>query len=392
MSKYSLDANLLSGVRLKSNTDSPNHSRSTSSPISDLVNIMDESSLQTSSSHTTSLDPSMYISSLHPSKRSGYLDKSKHPRNKDQTKCNINMDPSENLQSYDNESSLNISRCTDSVVPKKYDKLVPASRHHEPLTFPNSPYPSNHASSDDQSKYSRSVHVEPSHCVNNRDPPSKHKNSEDPLNYIRNIEQFECIRSVDPSKCTNNRDPSELNTNNSVESSRLTRNLDASMPNGESSKGTQSADPTGYSSTNTTRLNPSVYAFSQNHHAHTSSVDPSKYANDLNTSKHSSKEIHMDMSKYTKLVCLYNYVAQSEKDLSVTRGDWLFADIDNQMNTSWLWVYSQKSNKSGYVPRSYVKTPNFGYQGIPFGASDRDVSNVRAVSNSTLHVDPFLSP
>ena len=46
-----------------------------------------------------------------------------------------------------------------------------------------------------------------------------------------------------------------------------------------------------------------------------------------------------------------DYKAQSKADLSVVVGDEVFADLTNQEGDDWLWVYSAKSNKCGYIPR-----------------------------------------
>ncbi|XP_041354410.1 SH3 domain-containing protein Dlish-like [Gigantopelta aegis] len=46
-----------------------------------------------------------------------------------------------------------------------------------------------------------------------------------------------------------------------------------------------------------------------------------------------------------------DYKAQSKADLNVVVGDEVFADLTNQEGDEWLWVYSSKSNKCGYIPR-----------------------------------------
>ena len=60
----------------------------------------------------------------------------------------------------------------------------------------------------------------------------------------------------------------------------------------------------------------------------------------------------------TRLVCLYDYAATAPDDLSITRGEWLYADLQDQVDDAWLWAYSPSTKKYGYVPRAYAKPPN----------------------------------
>ena len=60
----------------------------------------------------------------------------------------------------------------------------------------------------------------------------------------------------------------------------------------------------------------------------------------------------------TRLVCLYDYNATAPDDLSITRGEWLYADLQDQVDDSWLWAYSPGTKRYGYVPRAYAKPPN----------------------------------
>ena len=60
----------------------------------------------------------------------------------------------------------------------------------------------------------------------------------------------------------------------------------------------------------------------------------------------------------TRLVCLYDYAATAPDDLSITRGEWLYADLQDQVDDSWLWAYSPGTKRYGYVPRAYAKPPN----------------------------------
>eukprot|EP00095_Tigriopus_kingsejongensis_P000979 maker-scaffold39_size501901-snap-gene-1.16 protein:Tk00979 transcript:maker-scaffold39_size501901-snap-gene-1.16-mRNA-1 annotation:"PREDICTED: uncharacterized protein LOC100875476" len=59
----------------------------------------------------------------------------------------------------------------------------------------------------------------------------------------------------------------------------------------------------------------------------------------------------------TELVMLYDYKAQAPDDLSVRRGDWVYADLSNQTVDGWLWSYSPKTRKYGFIPRAYARPP-----------------------------------
>ncbi|KAL5285712.1 hypothetical protein ACFFRR_007416 [Megaselia abdita] len=59
----------------------------------------------------------------------------------------------------------------------------------------------------------------------------------------------------------------------------------------------------------------------------------------------------------TELVMLYDYKAQAPDDLSVRRGDWIYADLNNQTVDGWLWAYSPKTRKYGFIPKAYARPP-----------------------------------
>jgi len=58
-----------------------------------------------------------------------------------------------------------------------------------------------------------------------------------------------------------------------------------------------------------------------------------------------------------ELVMLYDYKAQVDDDLSVRRGDWVYADLSNQTVEGWLWAYAPKQRKSGFIPKAYARPP-----------------------------------
>jgi hypothetical protein len=49
--------------------------------------------------------------------------------------------------------------------------------------------------------------------------------------------------------------------------------------------------------------------------------------------------------------------AQAPDDLSVRRGDWIYADLNNQTVEGWLWAYSPKTRKYGFIPKAYARPP-----------------------------------
>ncbi|XP_055387057.1 SH3 domain-containing protein Dlish isoform X2 [Condylostylus longicornis] len=58
-----------------------------------------------------------------------------------------------------------------------------------------------------------------------------------------------------------------------------------------------------------------------------------------------------------QMVMLYDYKAQAPDDLSVRRGDWIYADLNNQTVDGWLWAYAPKTRKYGFIPKAYARPP-----------------------------------
>lgn len=51
------------------------------------------------------------------------------------------------------------------------------------------------------------------------------------------------------------------------------------------------------------------------------------------------------------------FQAQATGDLSVRRGDWIYADLNNQTIDGWLWAYAPKTRKYGFIPKAYARPP-----------------------------------
>ena len=49
--------------------------------------------------------------------------------------------------------------------------------------------------------------------------------------------------------------------------------------------------------------------------------------------------------------------AQAPDDLTVRRGDWVYADLTNQTVEGWIWTYAPKTRKYGFIPKAYARPP-----------------------------------
>ncbi|KAB7504614.1 hypothetical protein Anas_08409 [Armadillidium nasatum] len=59
----------------------------------------------------------------------------------------------------------------------------------------------------------------------------------------------------------------------------------------------------------------------------------------------------------TELVMLYDYKPQAPDDLSVRRGEWIYADLSDQTVDGWLWAFAPKTRKCGFIPKAYARIP-----------------------------------
>ena len=57
----------------------------------------------------------------------------------------------------------------------------------------------------------------------------------------------------------------------------------------------------------------------------------------------------------TELIMLYDYKAQAPDELTVMRGDWIYADLTNQSVQGWLWAHDPKLRKFGFIPKAYAR-------------------------------------
>ena len=107
----------------------------------------------------------------------------------------------------------------------------------------------------------------------------------------------------------------------------------------------------------------------------------------------------------TELVVLYDYVTQAPDDISVTRGEWVYADLSDQPEKDWLWVYAPATARFGFMPKEFAKPPgiirntttrrsnvekNLYRSGARAGALKRTMS--LSEKRNQIPFDPYLSP
>lgn len=98
--------------------------------------------------------------------------------------------------------------------------------------------------------------------------------------------------------------------------------------------------------------------FSDHVGAQISATNPSHQTGALNNNHHSTSPTSEDLRFHgSELVMLYDYKAQAPDDLSVRRGDWVYADMNNQTVDGWLWAYAPKTRKYGFIPKAYARPP-----------------------------------
>eukprot|EP00096_Caligus_rogercresseyi_P011523 TRINITY_DN4542_c0_g1_i1.p1 TRINITY_DN4542_c0_g1~~TRINITY_DN4542_c0_g1_i1.p1 ORF type:complete len:449 (+),score=141.19 TRINITY_DN4542_c0_g1_i1:154-1500(+) len=77
-----------------------------------------------------------------------------------------------------------------------------------------------------------------------------------------------------------------------------------------------------------------------------------------NGNNHKTQNNNTDLRHHgTELIMLYDYKAQAPDDLTVKRGDWVYADMSNQTVDGWLWTYAAKTQRYGFIPKAYARPP-----------------------------------
>ena len=75
---------------------------------------------------------------------------------------------------------------------------------------------------------------------------------------------------------------------------------------------------------------------------------------DLTSSARSERTASL---KGSRLIVLYNFESKSFDDLTVQPGEYVYANLKDQLVPGWIWAYSPKSHKSGFIPEDRVKEP-----------------------------------
>ena len=61
--------------------------------------------------------------------------------------------------------------------------------------------------------------------------------------------------------------------------------------------------------------------------------------------------------KGTRLIVLYNFESKAFDDLTVRPGEYVYANLKDQIVPDWIWAYSPHRKKSGFIPEDHVKEP-----------------------------------
>ena len=58
-----------------------------------------------------------------------------------------------------------------------------------------------------------------------------------------------------------------------------------------------------------------------------------------------------------ELICTDTYVANRIDELSIYKGDWIYADMKHKDSRGWVWAYSPSNKMQGYVPKTFLRPP-----------------------------------
>ena len=62
-------------------------------------------------------------------------------------------------------------------------------------------------------------------------------------------------------------------------------------------------------------------------------------------------------SNVTELMTLHSFCSKGADDISVSSGEVVYSDLSKQSERDWLWVYSPRLARHGYIPRDNVRIP-----------------------------------
>jgi hypothetical protein len=71
-------------------------------------------------------------------------------------------------------------------------------------------------------------------------------------------------------------------------------------------------------------------------------------------SKPKTKRCNSNMVEY---VMKYEYKGQAhgQQNIYLQKGEAIYADLNSQNSTEWIWVHIPRTNQCGYVPSSYAE-------------------------------------
>lgn len=58
-----------------------------------------------------------------------------------------------------------------------------------------------------------------------------------------------------------------------------------------------------------------------------------------------------------ELVCIDSSLARRDDELTIYKGDWIYADMKHKNSKGWIWAYSPSTKCQGYVPKSCLRPP-----------------------------------
>ncbi|EDO39651.1 predicted protein [Nematostella vectensis] len=84
-------------------------------------------------------------------------------------------------------------------------------------------------------------------------------------------------------------------------------------------------------------------------------VEPkSRNLSDATSSASSDKKLEL---KGSRLISLYEYEGSAFDDLTVHAGEYVYANLKDQIVPKWIWAYSPYRKRSGFIPEAYLKEP-----------------------------------
>lgn len=58
-----------------------------------------------------------------------------------------------------------------------------------------------------------------------------------------------------------------------------------------------------------------------------------------------------------ELVCTDTFVSQKSEELTVYKGDWIYADMKHKDGRGYIWAYSPSAKHQGFVPKACLRPP-----------------------------------